>query len=74
MDPTSLAKLKQYAAATQSPTAFGGCAFIKWNYRIGKFFVGKNNTDFTNKKLVADVPNAMDGFQWLEKGKNPSMH
>jgi hypothetical protein len=71
MDQAHLEKLKQYAAATRSPMAFGGCTFIKWDYKSGKYLVGKDSVDITGKKLVADVPNAMDGFQRLEKGTKP---
>jgi hypothetical protein len=71
MEKSDLEKLRSYAATTRSPMAFAGCAFIKWDYKAGKYLVGKDNVDITGKKLVADVPNAMDGFQRLEKGTKP---
>jgi hypothetical protein len=71
MDKNDLEKLKNYAATTRSPLVFGGCAFIKWDYKNGKYLIGKNATDITGKKLVADVGNAMGGFQRLEAGKKP---
>ena len=68
MDRSDLEKLKHYAATTRSQMAFGGCAFIKWDYKTGKYLVGKNATDFTGKKLVADVGNVMGGFrEWKDQ-------
>jgi hypothetical protein len=71
MDSSDLAKLKRYAATTKSSMAFGGCPFIKWDYKNGKYQVGKNNTDFTGKRLVADLPDILGGFQKLEAKKKP---
>jgi hypothetical protein len=71
MEKADLEKLKAYATTTRSSVAFGGCTYIQWDWKAGKYTVGKNKTDFTNKKLAADVPNAMRGFQRLEKGQKP---
>jgi hypothetical protein len=71
MDATDLTKLKDYATTTRTTLAFGGCAYIQWDWKTGKYLVGKNRTDYTNKKLCADVPDAMRGFQRLEKGQKP---
>jgi hypothetical protein len=71
MEKADLEKLKAYASTTRSWVAFGGCAYIQWDWKTGKYTVGKNKTDFTNKKRAADVPDAMRGFQRLEKGQKP---
>ena len=71
MDKFDLEKLKHYAATTRSQMAFGGCPFIKWDYKTGKYSVGKSAVDFTGKKLVADVGNVMGGYQKLEVGEKP---
>jgi hypothetical protein len=59
MDKLELEKLKHYAATTKSSIAFGGAQFIKWEYKTGKFLVGKNNANVTGKKFVADLPDIM---------------
>jgi hypothetical protein len=71
MDKPDLEKLKHYAATTKSSIAFGGSQFIKWDYKTGKFLVGKNNKNITGKKFVADLPDIMGGFQKLEAKKKP---
>jgi hypothetical protein len=69
MDQTDRNRLKDYATTTRSQMAFGGCPFIKWDYKIGEYSVGKNATDFTGTKLVADVGNVMVGFREWKDGK-----
>jgi hypothetical protein len=71
MDRLNLEKLKQFAATTKSQMAFGGCPFIRWDYKKGQYLVGKDHADFTGKKLVADVGNVMGGYQKLEAGEKP---
>jgi hypothetical protein len=71
MEQADLAKLKHYASTTRSSVAFGGCTYIGWDWKIGKYPVGKSKTDYTGKKLGADVPDAMRGFQRLQKGQKP---
>lgn len=71
MDKPDLEKLKRYAATTKSSIAFGGAQFIKWDFKSGKFLVGKNNANITGKKFVADLPDIMGGFQKLEAKKKP---
>jgi hypothetical protein len=72
MEKSELQKLQQYAAGSRSQVAgFGGAIFIKWDYKTGTRTAGKANTDIAGRKFVADVPDAMAGFQRLEKGQKP---
>jgi hypothetical protein len=72
MEKSNLEKLKQYAATTRSPLAFGGCTYIQWDWKVGKYLGGKNKTDITGKRLVADVSNVMVGFRHLAQGQKPA--
>jgi hypothetical protein len=71
MDKHDLQRLKSYAAASRSPVSFAGTIFLKFDWKAGKWLAGKSAMDFTNKKLVADLPDIMTGFQRLEAGKKP---
>jgi hypothetical protein len=72
MEKAALAKLKDFARTTVSPVLFAGCAYIQWDFKAGKFLVGKDKEDFTGKQLVADIPHCMAGYMHLAKGERPS--
>jgi hypothetical protein len=69
MEKSDLQKLQRYAATTRSHLIFGGVPFIQFDWKSGKYVVGKNKADFTGKKLVADVGNVMVGFRNWEDQK-----
>jgi hypothetical protein len=71
MDKSDLEKLRAYAASSRSPVNFAGTTFIKFDWKAGKWTAGKAGTDMTGRKLVADLPDAMRGFQKLESGQKP---
>jgi hypothetical protein len=71
MNKSDLEKLKNYAASSKSQIAFGGATFIMFDYKTGKVTAGKANVDMVDRKLVADMPDAMGGFRRLESGKKP---
>jgi hypothetical protein len=71
MERSDIEKLKRYASTTQSSLVFGGCPFIQWDWKSGKFLIGKAKTDATGRKFGADVGNVMVGFRHLEQGQKP---
>ena len=67
MDQADRSRLKNYATTTRSHLVFGGVPFIPFDWKSGKYPVGKNKTDFAGRKLVADVANVMVGFrEWKD--------
>jgi hypothetical protein len=71
MEKSVIAKLRHYASTTVSPLVFGGCPFLQWDWKSGKFLIGKAKTDATGRKFGADVGNVMVGFRHLEQGQKP---
>lgn len=70
MDKADLDRLKTYAASTRSHLTFGGVPFVSFDWKSGKYLVGKKKIDITGEKLVADVANVMVGFRhWPQGGK-----
>jgi len=67
MDQADRDRLRNFAATTRSNLAFSGVSFISFDWKLGKYQVGKNKTDFTGKEVVADVGYVMDGFrEWRD--------
>jgi hypothetical protein len=73
MDANDLARLRDYASTSRSSTGllFGGATFISFDWKTGAWLAGKNQANFTNKQLVADLGDVMGGYQRLEKGVRP---
>jgi hypothetical protein len=69
MEKSDLQKLQHYAATTRTNLLFAGVPFIQFEWKIGKCVVGKNKTDVTGKRVVADVGNVMVGFREWKDGK-----
>jgi hypothetical protein len=70
MDKADAERLKTYAASTRAHLGFGGATFISFDWKTGKYTIGKAKTDFTGQKLVANLPNTMAGFRdWPAGGK-----
>jgi len=69
MEKSDLETLKKYAATTRSHLVFGGVPFIPFDWKSGKYVIGKNKTDVTGRKVVADVGNVMVGFRGWEDQK-----
>jgi hypothetical protein len=63
MNPSDLAKLRGYAAASKSQIAFGGATYIMFDPRTGKVTAGKAAVDMGGRKLGVDMPDAMGGFR-----------
>ena len=63
MNPSDLAKLRDYAAASKSQIAFGGATYIMFDPRTGKVTAGKAAIDMGGRKLGVDIPDAMGGFR-----------
>jgi hypothetical protein len=71
VEKSDLEKLRGYAAASRSQVNFAGATFIKFDWKVGKWTAGKAGTDMTGRQLVADLPDAMGGFQRFESGQKP---
>jgi hypothetical protein len=69
MDQADRSRLKNYATTTRSHLVFGGVPFIPFDWKSGKYLVGKNKIDFTGRKFAADVANVMVGFREWKDGK-----
>src|SRR5262249_27769653 len=68
MDKTELEHLRRYASAARSRGGFG-VSFLKCDGNTGAWKAGKDGTDMAGRQLVADVPDAMHGFQKFENKK-----
>jgi hypothetical protein len=68
MDSTELEYLRRYVSAARSHSGFG-VSFLKCDGNTGEWKAGKDRTKMTGRQLVADVPDAMHGFQKFENKK-----
>jgi hypothetical protein len=71
MEKVALEKLRSYAASSRSQATFGGSTFLKLDQNDGNWKAGKSNINMNDRKLGADLPDAMGGFQRLESGQKP---
>jgi hypothetical protein len=68
MNESELEYLRRYAAAARSRGGFG-VSFLKCDGNNGQWSAGKDKTDMSGRRLAADVPDAMYGFQKFENRK-----
>jgi hypothetical protein len=68
MEKSDLDRLKRYASTMKSSVAFGGATFIMFDSKTGKLTAGRAGIDMVERKVVADMGDAMDGFrQFIDK-------
>jgi hypothetical protein len=68
MNETELEFLRRYVSAARSNSGFG-IPFLKCDGNSGQWSVGKGKNDMNGRRLTADVPDAMHGFQKFENKK-----
>jgi hypothetical protein len=68
MNNAELEFLRRYVSAARSHSGFG-IPFLKCDGNNGRWPAGKDKTDMTGRRLAADVPDAMHGFQKFENRK-----
>jgi hypothetical protein len=68
MNETELEFLRRYVSAARSPSGFG-IPFLKCDGNSGQWSAGKGKNDMNGRRLTADVPDAMRGFQKFENKK-----
>jgi hypothetical protein len=68
MDKSELECLRRYASVARSRGGFGAL-FLKCDGNTGEWKAGKDGNDMAGRQLVADVPDAMQGFQKFENRK-----
>jgi hypothetical protein len=70
MERQELERLKQFAS-TFRPRGGFGALFIKMNRNDGTWKKGKDNFDVTGHEFIADVVDALHGYQAFEDNKPP---
>jgi hypothetical protein len=68
MHDNELEFLRRYVSVARSHSGFG-VSFLKCDGNSGQWKAGKDRTDMNGRRLVADVPDAMHGWQKFESNK-----